>query len=40
MEGRNWDNTGQHEDIATGSAAGAVAAYLVTMRYAFSSMFS
>jgi trans-2,3-dihydro-3-hydroxyanthranilate isomerase len=28
-EGRTWDNFGQREDIATGSAAGPVAAYLV-----------
>lgn len=28
-EGRTWDNLGQVEDIATGSAAGPVAAYLV-----------
>jgi trans-2,3-dihydro-3-hydroxyanthranilate isomerase len=28
-EGRTWDNHGQVEDIATGSAAGPVAAYLV-----------
>jgi trans-2,3-dihydro-3-hydroxyanthranilate isomerase len=27
-EGRNWDNKGMMEDIATGSAAGPVAAYL------------
>ena len=27
-EGRNWDNSGLVEDIATGSAAGPVAAYL------------
>ncbi len=30
LEGRTWDNNGRVEDIATGSAAGAVAAYLVT----------
>ncbi|MEP7022805.1 MAG: PhzF family phenazine biosynthesis protein [Actinomycetota bacterium] len=29
MEGRHWDNEGDAEDIATGSAAGAVGAYLV-----------
>jgi trans-2,3-dihydro-3-hydroxyanthranilate isomerase len=29
MEGRTWDNTGRVEDIATGSAAGPVGAYLV-----------
>lgn len=28
QEGRNWDNSGTFEDIATGSAAGPVAAYL------------
>jgi trans-2,3-dihydro-3-hydroxyanthranilate isomerase len=27
-EGRTWDNTGAVEDVATGSAAGPVAAYL------------
>ena len=30
LEGRTWDNDGSVEDIATGSAAGPVAAYLVT----------
>lgn len=29
-EGRTWDNDGQIEDIATGSAVGPAAAYLVT----------
>ena len=29
LEGRTWDSAGQVEDIATGSAAGPVAAYLV-----------
>jgi PhzF family phenazine biosynthesis protein len=29
LEGRTWDNMGLVEDIATGSAAGPVAAYLV-----------
>jgi len=29
-EGRTWDNDGRVEDIATGSAAGPAAAYLVT----------
>jgi trans-2,3-dihydro-3-hydroxyanthranilate isomerase len=29
FEGRTWDPAGQVEDIATGSAAGPVAAYLV-----------
>lgn len=29
IEGRTWDNLGQVEDIATGSAAGPVGAYLV-----------
>lgn len=28
-EGRHWNNDGQMEDVATGSAAGAVGAYLV-----------
>ena len=28
-EGRTWDNLGRVEDIATGSAAGPVAAYLL-----------
>lgn len=28
-EGRTWDNDGRVEDIATGSAAGPAAAYLV-----------
>lgn len=31
-EGRTWDNDGRVEDIATGSAAGPAAAYLVTHR--------
>jgi trans-2,3-dihydro-3-hydroxyanthranilate isomerase len=30
LEGRTWDNDGRVEDAATGSAAGPVAAYLVT----------
>ena len=30
-EGRTWDPAGQVEDIATGSAAGPVAAYLVKL---------
>jgi trans-2,3-dihydro-3-hydroxyanthranilate isomerase len=29
MEGRTWDNMGSVEDIATGSAAGPLGAYLV-----------
>ena len=29
MEGRTWDNAGRVEDIATGSAAGPLGAYLV-----------
>jgi len=29
LEGRTWDNDGRVEDIATGSAAGPAAAYLV-----------
>jgi predicted PhzF superfamily epimerase YddE/YHI9 len=29
-EGRTWDNDGRVEDVATGSAAGPAAAYLVT----------
>ena len=33
-EGRTWDNGGRIEDIATGSAAGPVAAYLVTHKLA------
>ena len=28
VEGRTWDNTGKAEDVATGSAAGPVGAYL------------
>lgn len=28
LEGRTWDNTGADEDVATGSAAGPVGAYL------------
>jgi len=34
LEGRTWDNDGSVEDIATGSAAGPVAAYLVTHKQA------
>lgn len=34
LEGRTWDNDGRVEDIATGSAAGPVAAYLVTHKRA------
>ena len=30
-EGRTWDNAGLVEDVATGSAAGPVAAYLVEL---------
>lgn len=30
LEGRTWDNLGRDEDIATGSAAGPVAAYLAS----------
>ena len=33
-EGRTWDNDGRVEDIATGSAAGPAAAYLVTHQVA------
>ena len=33
-EGRTWDNDGRIEDIATGSAAGPTAAYLVTHKLA------
>jgi trans-2,3-dihydro-3-hydroxyanthranilate isomerase len=33
-EGRTWDNDGRVEDIATGSAAGPAAAYLVSHRLA------
>lgn len=33
-EGRTWDNDGRVEDIATGSAAGPAAAYLVTHKLA------
>jgi trans-2,3-dihydro-3-hydroxyanthranilate isomerase len=33
-EGRTWDNDGGVEDIATGSAAGPAAAYLVTHKLA------
>jgi len=33
-EGRTWDNDGRVEDIATGSAVGPVAAYLVTHKLA------
>ena len=31
-EGRTWDNTGRIEDVATGSAAGPAAAYLIEHR--------
>jgi len=34
LEGRTWDNDGRVEDIATGSAAGPAAAYLVRHGYA------
>ncbi|MEJ2633128.1 MAG: PhzF family phenazine biosynthesis protein [Acidihalobacter sp.] len=34
LEGRTWDNDGRVEDIATGSAAGPAAAYLVEHRLA------
>jgi len=34
FEGRSWDNQGKVEDIATGSAAGPVGAYLVKHRLA------
>ncbi|MFC3109155.1 PhzF family phenazine biosynthesis protein [Undibacterium arcticum] len=34
LEGRTWDNDGRVEDIATGSAAGPTAAYLVTHKRA------
>ena len=34
FEGRTWDNDGSVEDIATGSAAGPTAAYLVTHKRA------
>jgi len=30
-EGRTWDNRGVTEDVATGSAAGPVAAYLISL---------
>jgi PhzF family phenazine biosynthesis protein len=33
-EGRTWDNDGRVEDVATGSAAGPTAAYLVTHKLA------
>ena len=33
-EGRSWDNAGRVEDIATGSAVGPAAAYLVAQGYA------
>jgi PhzF family phenazine biosynthesis protein len=36
IEGRTWDNDGRVEDIATGSAAGPAAAYLVAHRLAAS----
>lgn len=36
LEGRTWDNDGRVEDIATGSAAGPAAAYLVTHKRASS----
>ena len=29
LEGRTWDNAGRVEDVATGSAAGPAAAYLI-----------
>ncbi len=32
MEGRHWNNDGRTEDVATGSGAGTVAAYLVRNR--------
>lgn len=32
LEGRTWDNTGRIEDVATGSAAGPAAAYLIQHR--------
>ena len=35
-EGRTWDNAGRVEDIATGSAAGPAAAWLVTHKLAAS----
>lgn len=34
LEGRHWENDGSAEDIATGSAAGAVGAFLVHSRLA------
>jgi len=34
LEGRTWDNDGRVEDIATGSAAGPAAVYLVTHKRA------
>ena len=34
LEGRTWDNDGRVEDIATGSAAGPAAAYLVSQERA------
>ena len=34
MEGRTWDNLGKVEDVATGSAAGPVGAYLYKRKYA------
>lgn len=34
LEGRTWDNDGSVEDIATGSAAGPAAVYLVTHKLA------
>jgi len=33
LECRTWDNTGIYEDVATGSAAGPLIAYLVTYGY-------
>jgi trans-2,3-dihydro-3-hydroxyanthranilate isomerase len=36
LEGRTWDNDGRVEDIATGSAAGPAAAYLVAHKRASS----
>ena len=38
-EGRTWDNAGAVEDVATGSAAGPAAAYLVEHRLIDSSAF-
>ncbi len=33
LECRTWDNTGLYEDVATGSAAGTLIAYLVKNKY-------